>query len=177
MKKSFYFLTAVGPDQPGLVAKVTGMLVSLDCNLEDSSMMRLGSEFGMFVIFTSARILSLRDIAREKAFNNLFIDLKPISSRAASFKRAKNDLWIVRVHGADKSGLVFSIATCLAQHRFNITDLSTHRTSGRVPGYILFVEGEPASPASTKKLGLALKKLSSQLGTHISFSPIASAAL
>jgi hypothetical protein len=69
------------------------------------------------------------------------------------------------------------VTRCLADHKFNITDLTTHRTdAGRVPGYVLFIEGEPAS-ASTKKLSAALKRLAAKLDTHISFEPVAAATL
>jgi glycine cleavage system transcriptional repressor len=177
MKKRFYFLTVVGSDRPGLVADVSGILVLYGCNLEDSSMMRLGSEFGIFVIFTAPTKLPLEKIKQEKTLKSLFVDIKPISSQDASFRKTKNDLWIVRVHGADQSGLVHSVTQCLAGHGFNITDLSTHRTSaGRVAGYALFIEGEPAA-GSTKKLKFALDKLASKLETHISFEPVAAATL
>jgi glycine cleavage system transcriptional repressor len=176
VKKRFYFLTAVGSDRPGLVARVTGTLVSYGCNLEDSTMMRLGSEFGMFVIFTASAAIPLGKIKNENALKALFVDIKSISAQAASFKKVKNDLWIVRVHGADQAGLVHDVTACLAKHGFNITDLTTHRTGGRVPGYILFIEGESMA-ASAKKLKTALNNLAVKLGTHISFEPVATATI
>jgi len=175
VKKFFYFLTAVGPDQPGLVAHMSGILVSYGCNLEDSSMMRLGSEFGMFAIFTSVALLPLEKIKRKRVFKNFFFHIKLISAKHASFKKTKRDLWMLRVHGTDRTGLVHNFAQCLYEYRFNITDLSTHRTIGRVPGYILFIEGEPAT-SSTKNLKIALHKLAMKLTTHVSFTPVTAAS-
>ena len=172
--KSFYFLTAVGPDRPGLVALVTGVLFSEGCNIEDSSMMRLGSEFGMFAIFTSNRRLDLPSVLRHRAFRKILVDIKPITAREASFVGSKRDAWIVRVHGADQAGLVFRVTQCLAKFGFNITDLTTHRIgSGRRAGYILFIEGEPAR-SSTASLRRSLAALATKLNTNISFEPIAS---
>ena len=131
----------------------------------------------MFVIFTAPKALSLARIKKESTLKTLFIDLKLISSTEASFKKTTNDLWIVRLHGADRAGLVHKVTQCLANYGFNITDLSTHRTNtGRVPGYILFIEGEPVK-ASTKKLSIALNNLAVTLGTRISFSPVSIARL
>jgi glycine cleavage system regulatory protein len=55
---NYYLLWALGPDHPGLVSSVTKLLYEYDGNLEDSSMMRLGSEFGIFLIFSSSKKLS-----------------------------------------------------------------------------------------------------------------------
>ncbi len=43
-------LTAVGTDQPGIVAALTGMLVDLGCNLEDSTMSVLGGQFAVLLV-------------------------------------------------------------------------------------------------------------------------------
>ncbi len=47
--KHYAFLWAIGPDRFGIVSALTRLLYKHHCNLEDSSMMRLGSEFGVFV--------------------------------------------------------------------------------------------------------------------------------
>jgi glycine cleavage system transcriptional repressor len=176
VKKHFYFLSAVGSDRPGLVAKVSGVLFAAGCNLEDSSMMRLGSEFGMFAIFTANKPVLLSSIRKHSDFQKLFVDLKPISAREAKFVKARGASWIIRVHGADQPGLVYRVTACLAEHRFNITDLSTHRTQGAVPGYMLFIEGEPFA-RTTPRLSKALTGLAEKLQTHISFGPVADATL
>ncbi len=157
-----------------MVAKVTGALMEQGCNLEDSSMMRLGSEFGMFVIFTSTARLSVEKIKKHTKLKGLFLEIKPISPQDASFIKPNKEPWIVRVHGADKPGLVHRVTQCLADHKFNITDLSTHRTAGRVAGYVLFLEGDPVA-GSVQKLGAALQVLAGELDTHISFSSVSTA--
>ncbi len=43
-------LTAVGTDQPGIVAALTGVLVDLGCNLEDSTMSVLGGQFAVLLV-------------------------------------------------------------------------------------------------------------------------------
>ncbi|NIQ02534.1 MAG: amino acid-binding ACT, partial [Nitrospinaceae bacterium] len=43
-------LSLVGKDQPGLVARVSAALCKAGCNLGDSSMARLGSNFTIMVM-------------------------------------------------------------------------------------------------------------------------------
>ena len=43
-------LTAVGTDQPGIVAALTGVLVDVGCNLEDSTMSILGGQFAVLLV-------------------------------------------------------------------------------------------------------------------------------
>ena len=43
-------LTAVGADQPGIVAALTGVLVDLGCNLEDSTMSILRGQFAVLLV-------------------------------------------------------------------------------------------------------------------------------
>lgn len=174
--KHYYLLWAAGLDRPGIVASVAERLLQYRCNLEDSAMMRLGSEFSMFLIltaphvFTSQTAQELLNPLRKKF--SLTIDLKKISAHEARFKPVASSLWLVTVHGPDRAGIVARVTRSLANHKFNITDLSTHRTTtGKKAGYILFIEGElPARQAS--RLEKALKALEKKMETHISLRPV-----
>ena len=44
-KEHWYFLSLVGKDRPGIVAKLSAGLCKNGCNLGDSSMARLGNNF------------------------------------------------------------------------------------------------------------------------------------
>lgn len=170
-----YLLWASGSDQPGIVAAVTGTLFQFGCNLEDSSMMRLGSEFGMFLIFTAPGDVphALSSVLRsvEKKFK-LNIGLKPLTRAEARFAATKGEPAIVSVHGPDRRGLVFRVTEQLARLRFNITDLSTHRTTrGPRPGFILLIEGEiPRGKAA--RITTELRKLEKKLKTRITLRPV-----
>jgi predicted amino acid-binding ACT domain protein len=78
--KNHYLLWATGQDHPGFVAEVTKLLFELHCNLEDSSMMRLGAEFAMFVIFTSDRELHLENFSSLNDGPDVSVGLKKISN-------------------------------------------------------------------------------------------------
>ena len=52
--KSWYALSAIGRDRPGIVADLAELIYECDCNLEDSSMTILGSEFAVLLLLSSA---------------------------------------------------------------------------------------------------------------------------
>jgi glycine cleavage system transcriptional repressor len=177
-----YLLSATGRDRPGIVAAVAHLLLQLQCNLEDSSMMRLGSEFAMFLIFSRRAALPAQKFQTmsqrlEREFG-LAIGLKPLQKRDARFVPPQSETALIAVHGPDRPGIVYRVTNLLARHRFNITDLSTHRTtSGKRPGYILFIEGEPPRADRRRSLQKQLQALEKRLRTRITFRLLQSAPL
>ena len=172
-----YLLWASGKDQPGIVAAITEVLFRKKCNLEDSSMMRLGSEFGVLLIFSSNKKISFN--SQKELFSGvekkwkLNIGLKPISAKEARFLPFKTKPFLVTVLGADQAGIVYKVTRQLGQHGFNVTDLTTHRTtSGKKPGYILFIEGEISKKENLIKIKRGLQSLQKKLKSKISIHPI-----
>ncbi len=166
-----YLLWASGEDRPGIVAAVTKALFDLHTNLEDSSMMRLGSEFAIFLIMTSpSRVPAARlgaTLKSLRAKRGLIAGIKEISARQVGF-RPSRETCIVSVHGQDQPGIVFRVTNALSRRKFNITDLSTHRTtSGPAAGYILFIEGELPSKAAYTVIKRDLSRLASSMKTKI----------
>lgn len=171
--RHYYLFWATGRDRPGIVAAVTKRLFELRCNLEDSSMMRLGSEFAVLLIFTSDQTLNITSrsnlfISLEKKWK-LSVGLKKISRTEAKFQAPRKSLFSISVHGGDQPGLVYRVTSALAESGFNITDLSTHRTAHRrSPGYMLFLEGEIPNEAKLHHLENKLPGLRKKLKAHIS---------
>src|SRR5512144_1752077 len=50
--KHWFALSAIGRDRPGIVADLAELIYECDCNLEDSSMTLLGSEFAVLLLLT-----------------------------------------------------------------------------------------------------------------------------
>lgn len=174
----YFLLWTIGPDRTGIVSEVSKILYENGCNLEDSSMMRLGSEFGILLIFTSNKSISENIFSNLETKFSLTIGLKKISRQLASFRPPKQSTAIVTVYGADKPGLVYKVTSELAKQKFNITDLSTHRTSSKQkPGYILFIEGELKKSRAIKTLKSRLSSLSKKMDIRISVQPINAATL
>src|SRR5438034_10836003 len=50
--KRWFALSAIGLDRPGIVADLAELIYDCDCNLEDSSMTVLGSEFAVLLLLS-----------------------------------------------------------------------------------------------------------------------------
>src|SRR5438128_12152044 len=50
--RRWFALSAIGRDRPGIVADLAGLIYECDCNLEDSSMTILGSEFAVLLLLS-----------------------------------------------------------------------------------------------------------------------------
>src|SRR5262245_65924172 len=50
--RRWFALSAIGRDRPGIVADLAELIYECDCNLEDSSMTILGTEFAVLLLLT-----------------------------------------------------------------------------------------------------------------------------
>lgn len=174
-----FLLWASGEDKSGIVSAVTKALFDHGMNLEDSSMMRLGSEFGIFLIFTArsseAAVRLEESLVSVRRGLKLSIGMKKISARQAAFKKKPGQPYLVSVHGPDRPGIVARVTGVLAKRGFNITDLSTHRTtSGAKPGYVLFIEGEVKRAASVRLIRADLERLQRLLKSKVELRAVPS---
>lgn len=176
---SHYLLTAAGPDRPGIVAEVTKMLFGLGCNLEDSAMTRLRGEFAILLLFSAPDSVKPADLeSKVKALEKtgLMLQLKPLGPSELRETGRPGPLCLVTVYGADKPGIVFKVTELLAEKKFNVTDLSTHRTDpsqkGAAAGYILYIEGEVAAPAAVAEIDKALQSLGKSIGVNVSIKTV-----
>lgn len=166
-----WILTAIGRDRPGIVAQVTKVLYVLGGNLEDSAMTRLRGEFAIMLVFSTPGRVTVQRL--EGAFRpvasrlGLAIHLKPLTA-AARRSASRPRVYLISVYGADRPGIVYRVAELLAHSRVNITDLSTHRTTGRRPLYHLLLEGELPNRLDPTRLARRLKTLGRRLGVTVS---------
>lgn len=171
-----YLLVAAGRDRPGIVAKVTGVLFRHHCNLADSSMTRLASEFSMLVVFQAPDRFRPEKALREGG--GLFLEIKPLKASEARPTKARGRPHIISVHGADRPGIVHRVSLLLARRRVNITDVWTHRTrAGRSPGYVLFLEIELSRGQNPRRLTRELERLARSLRLRVSLRPVESSRI
>ena len=128
--KRWFALSAIGRDRPGIVADLAELIYECDCNLEESSMTILGSEFAVLLLLTGEgeqveqRLSSAcKRVEWEKRLTVFFRPLEGeplsygISQRARPFE--------LQAVGVDKAGIVARVARCLANQQINITHMST----------------------------------------------------
>jgi len=138
-------VTAIGHDRPGIVAAITGALLEMDGNVDDSQMSILHGQFAVMLIVsvpdsTSVDELSLRleEVGRE--FGLAAITVSPVES----LERGPQASHVLTVYGADHRGIVHGVAEIIAAAGFNVTDLRTRRTgTEESPVYTLMMEIAP----------------------------------
>jgi glycine cleavage system transcriptional repressor len=123
--KNLYILTFVSNDRPGIVAFVTKVLYDKGFNIKDSCSTRLSDVFSMILMVEHEENF---DTA---AVQSWFGELTPTVYRTEEAKTGEtgDERFIISVYGADKPGIVYTIADILAQEGINIIDLQT-RISG-----------------------------------------------
>ena len=175
LMKTFASLSVIGKDRPGIVAEISKVLFSSGCNLLDSSMTLLASEFAMILLLELPDGLSLNrlssavDTASRKL--KLSFSLKPVKPGEIKKEKQKGKPYIISVYGADRPGIVYKVSELLSKHRVNITDVQTNisKISG-VPVYIMIIEADLPSAKTLPSVKTALAKLASTLAVSISIN-------
>ena len=128
--KQWFALSAIGRDRPGIVADLAELIYECDCNLEDSSMTVLGSEFAVLLLLSgeggevSQRLTSAcKRLEWEKRLTVFFrpLDGEPIPYKTSQRATAR----VLQVTGVDEAGIVARFTRCLAEHAINISEMST----------------------------------------------------
>ena len=172
-----YALTAVGKDQPGIVAAVTEPLYAHECNIEDSSMTILAEEFAIILIMSvpdsveHEKLKNAIDEASEKL--GLSVHLKEIGEATAVESRASDHL--VTVSGYDRPGIVYKTTKMLAKWGANVTDLTTKVVAGDEGKiYIMIMEVRFPDNIVDEAVEGSLKALGDSLGVAIGIKAIES---
>jgi glycine cleavage system transcriptional repressor len=128
--KRWFALSAIGADRPGIVADLAELIYESDCNLEDSSMTILGSEFAVLLLLTgegddTAERLSA-GCKRLEWERRLTVFFRPLEGEPVPYKAShRASTWTLQAVGVDKAGIVAKVARCLADHEINVREMST----------------------------------------------------
>ena len=177
-----WIVTALGKDQPGIVAGVAKVLYELGCNLEDSAMTRLEGEFTIMLIFSSARKRTEAELLKPflplAKRMKLALHVRPLSHSEATSPKKRGTNYLISVYGADRPGIVYQVSEVLARAKVNIHDVHTHRSTEGGPSlYLLLLEVEVPAPRSATALERQLKRIAQRLGVEVSLRPAEAAVL
>ena len=137
---NWYMLTLVGKDQPGIVAGVTTALFDADCNLGETSMIRLGKNFTVMMMVQGLDADTLRN-ALQPVVEKMQLALHIDAIEPGLHQRLVPDICIL-VHGADRTGIVSQVTSKAEQAGLNILDLESDVGGTEAdPIYILQIEG------------------------------------
>ena len=170
-----FCLSAVGADRPGIVAGVTGVLVDLDCNLEDSTMTILQGWFAILLVVsgppglgTEAVEAALAPVAERF---DLLLSVRPLADTVPAAATTEAQPWTFALHGADHSGIVHGVAAALAEVGGNVVDLATHLVgTSDSPVYVMTLRvtlPEPGAAGAAERVRAAAEAL----GVHCSAHP------
>lgn len=159
-------ITVLGHDRPGIIAEVTAALALRDANVEDSSMTLLGGFFAWTLVVGTDS--PAEEVAADLAFlesDDLVVNVFTIAQAPVS--PGSSQPFVISVHGADRVGIVSSIAGAIASLGGNITDLQT-----RLGGGLFVVVAEADFPRGTEVEGLreALADVGRGVGVDVSVS-------
>lgn len=151
--KKLIALSAIGQDQPGIVAALSKVLFEKDCNLEDSSMTRLKDDFAVLLLISPPPSLSTEALRASlepvTTALGLTLSLRELAPTPAAVNPDQVLNYTLVVYGLDHPGIVYRVSQCAADAKVNIVDLRTHVTqTSDKPLYSLIMELEiPGSQA------------------------------
>ena len=133
-ERSYYAVSVVGPDRPGIVAGITEALYRLGCNIADSSCAMLASEFAMILIvshpkpFTKAQLLDELKPACDRL--GMTLSVRSLHGGEELRRAPVGEICQITVYGADQPGIVYRVTSALAARQINILDLQ-HQAGGQ----------------------------------------------
>lgn len=173
-----FSVSVMGKDRPGIVAEVSRILYELGCNIEDSTCTILSGQFAMILVvfhekpMTTAEMNpSFDDVRRNMGLQVTIHPLK--ADEVVHDKSFTGRPHIISVYGADRPGIVYSVARELALRKVNITDLNTQVVGSKErPVYVMVLEVDLPEGIDMKELDAVFDGIKKELGVSISVRPI-----
>jgi glycine cleavage system transcriptional repressor len=176
--RRWFALSAIGRDRPGIVADLAELIYECDCNLEDSSMTLLGSEFAVLLLLSGEG----PDVERRLSSGCKRLEWE--TRLTVFFRPLEGDPPVVpsepavvpmecTVTGIDKAGIVARVARTLADYGVNVTALQTQSRPGPETGTPMFtMRIQMAAPTSLdlRALRARLDDVASELRVDVTVS-------
>jgi glycine cleavage system transcriptional repressor len=172
-----FAVSAIGRDRPGIVAAVSGVLLELGGNIDDSQMSILHGHFAVMLIVSLPDEVSGEELAQrlERVRDELGLEGLAVSG-LDELSPAAAPTHVLTVYGADHPGIVHAVSSALAERGVNITDLRTKRTGDESsPVYMMVME--IAVPESVAELAEALRGVGSEAAVEVNLRELDSETL
>ena len=161
-------ISAFGPDQPGIVSELSGVITTHGGNVEESRMIKLGSDFTIILLVTvSDEWLESLRVALQ-AVQSLKISTKLTTKKEGVGGEKSFNLILT---GADNEGIVHKVTEYLSSHSINIEEMDTETSNAPVSGTALFqMKAAISLPESIQEAEIqaGLQQIASDLGVEIS---------
>ena len=127
-------IKGIGPDRPGIVSNISKFVTSNNGNIEESRMIRLGSEFSIIML------IAIPDDSQDNLSNQLesIEGIKFYLTPTRKLSSYEYPNYMISVSGADNEGIVHGVADSIASLGINIIEVITDTQNAPVTGSILF---------------------------------------
>jgi glycine cleavage system transcriptional repressor len=169
--KTYFILSALGKDRPGIVADVSEVIYECGGNIEDSSTSRLRNHFALLLLFSTEReevkqklSAGLKRLEWEK---NLTVFFSPIAlAEVFPGEGEPSQAFKITTSGIDHAGIVFRVCKLLADLKVNIVNMGTrqvHSAESGTPFFEMDIDIEVPSSVSEQRLREGLHHLANEL--------------
>ncbi|MBL4850725.1 MAG: glycine cleavage system protein R [Gammaproteobacteria bacterium] len=136
--QNYLIISAIGHDKPGIVQKISKIVLDNGCSIEDSRMMVLGGEFSVIMMTAGNwnHIAKLENAIKTAAAE---LDLAVTLTRTEP-RETKPTLmpYAVEVVAIDHPGIVHHVTDFFSRRQINIEDLSTDSYHAAHTGTAMF---------------------------------------
>ncbi len=173
-----FSVSVVGKDRPGIVAEVSRILFELGCNIEDSTCTILSGQFAMILVIWHAKHTAAAEVdpafADVRARMGLMVTVHALKDEEVVHeKEFSGSPHIISVYGADRPGIVYSVARELGRRKVNITDLNTQMVGPKDrPVYVMILEVDLPESIDLKELEQEFDRIRKELSVSITIRPI-----
>jgi glycine cleavage system regulatory protein len=167
-------MTVIGPDRPGLVESVAGLVAEHGGNWLESRMSRLGGQFAgiLRVEVPAEKEPSLVGGLKQLDSRGLTVVVHPDQLKPSATPASESLLEIV---GQDRPGIVREISHALASFGVNVEELQTECASAAMSGETLFkARARLSIPAScdAAEIRQKLERIAADLIVEISLAEL-----
>lgn len=131
-------ITALGADQPGLIAKLSHAIIDNDCNIEDSRMSVLGGEFAILMQISGSwdKLAKLETtLTKLQKSTGLTIASKRSEGRPNGQGKIPYSIEVVSI---DHPGIVHQLAAFFSTRSINVYDMTTNSQAAAHTGTPIF---------------------------------------
>ena len=171
-----FAVSAIGRDQPGIVAAVAEGLLEVEGNVEDSRMTNLGGHFAVMLLVSTPAEHGLERIeealapARERLGLEALGVSEVVETDGDGIGTGPDH--VITVYGSDHPGIVHAISAGLAAAGVNITDLQTSLGgSADSPIYMMLLE-VAVGDVDVEALTTHLREIAGRAAVEIEIRPL-----
>jgi len=135
--ETFYIITFIGDDRPGLVEQLSGVIERNGGNWHESRLSQLGGKFAglLLVSLPADGGPALEDDLRALSSSGLSVRVTATSERAIPPSGREITLTVI---GPDRLGIVREIAHALAQRQINVLEMNSQVNSAPMSAEKIF---------------------------------------